>query len=359
MNFQSDDSIDDFGEMDVVFGSKKKSVKPKVVGHYLLGVKLGEGAHAKVKEGMDEQTLRIVAVKIVDKRFLAKMPGGLDNIQREIAILKALKNHQNIIQLLDVLDEPEKKKKLYIVMELANGCTVQELIERAPNSKVPLNQAKMLFRQLLIGLQYIHGHNIVHRDIKPANLMLTTEAKLKISDFGVAEFLNKYDAQVNVSRTSGSPAFQAPEIALGEKEYDGTKVDIWAAGVTLFYMLTGTVPFHGDTLFELFGSIGKAEFTIPEYVDPLARDLISHMMLRDQSQRYSARDCLNHPWIKPVTETGPEDDWVSIPLKEPQITKMVSALLGEDTIEEVSKETEIPTITEEKVSYLNSRCTLM
>jgi serine/threonine-protein kinase 11 len=93
---------------------------------------------------------------------------------------------------------------------------VQELLEMSPDKRLPSAQVAFFLNQTLSGLVYMHRRGVVHRDIKPSNLMLTASGELKIADFGVAEFLDKYELEDSVTRTTGSPAFQAPEIANGE-----------------------------------------------------------------------------------------------------------------------------------------------
>ena len=239
--------------------------------------------------------------------------------------MKQIKKHRNIIQLLEVIDEPQGKHKMYIVMELANSCTLHDLVDRAPENKLPVSQVQYFMRDLLEALQYIHGKNIVHRDIKPANCMLTTDFELKVADFGVAEFLNTYEAKDYVSRSSGSPAFQSPEIANGDQAYSGMKVDVWAAGVTLYYILTGKVPFEAPNIVSLFAKIGEADYEIPDDVDEQAADLLRHMMEKNFELRYSVRDCLSHPFIKSAPKEV-RDDWIKPELREPMITKMISAM---------------------------------
>eukprot|EP00871_Galdieria_phlegrea_P004317 jgi/Galph1/4887/GphlegSOOS_G3569.1 len=317
----------DMGSLRVHF--KKTEPRPKFVKHYILGQKLGEGAYSKVKEGIDSQSLRIVAVKIIDKRFLKKVKGGMDNVKREIAILKQLKGHKNIIELIEVIDE-QNAPKLYIVMELANGCSLQQLVESAPDNRLPTQQARRYFQQLVEGLEFMHSRNVVHRDIKPSNLMLTTKGELKISDFGVAEFLDRYAELDLVTRSSGSPAFQAPEIAKGEKDFSGRKVDIWAAGVTLFYCLTGRLPFDGNNLFELFEKIGKGEFEIPSFVGDTAADLLRHLLDPNQQRRYSIEEVKRHPFVSEF-DTEDESSFIPIPSRKPQVLNLVARLFEEDS----------------------------
>jgi len=318
----------DMGSLRVHF--KKTEPRPKFVKHYILGQKLGEGAYSKVKEGIDSQTLRIVAVKIVDKRFLKKVRGGMENVKREIAILKQLKGHRNIIELIEVIDEPNAPK-LYIVMELANGCSLQQLTESAPNNRLPHQQAREYFRQLVEGLEFMHSRNVVHRDIKPSNLMLTTKGELKISDFGVAEFLDRYAELDLVTRSTGSPAFQAPEIAKGETDFSGRKVDIWAAGVTLYYCLTGRLPFDGNNLFELFEKIGKGEFEVPSFVESSAKDLLLHVLDPVQQRRYSIEEIKRHPFLNEIDDVKVYGSFVPIPTRKPQVLNLVARLFAEES----------------------------
>ena len=102
-----------------------------------------------------------------------------------------------------------------------------------------------MFQQLLLGLQFIHSKSIVHKDIKPSNIMVMPDGVIKISDFGVAEVLSAYSDSDACGRTHGSPAFQCPQIAAGKDKFDGFKSDVWSAGVTLYAMLKGRLPFTG------------------------------------------------------------------------------------------------------------------
>lgn len=192
-------------------------------------------------------------------------------MKREARCIKLVK-HSNVIKLFDYIDEDENDK-VYLVFELANLFSLQDLCEfvrantvRDPitekhEKQLPMPYIKILFNQLLEGLQACHSKGVVHRDIKPSNLQLTSDGKLKIIDFGVAETLDKYSVLETTEKFAGTPSFQPPEVAQGQRSFSATKVDIWAAGVTLYYMVEGSAPFKGDTVDELYSKISEGAFT--------------------------------------------------------------------------------------------------
>ncbi|CAN8065021.1 unnamed protein product [Agarophyton chilense] len=300
---------------------------------FLLGEKLGEGAFAVVKEGIDQNSLRLVAVKVLDMRRVRKMRGGTDAVLREVRIQKKLKRHPNLIELIDVI-RPKNSSKTYIVLELANGCTLAELAERNGGT-LPHTQVANYAYQVLRGLHYMHGKNVVHRDIKPANMMVTTNGTLKISDFGVAEFLDEYNQEDNVSRTSGSPAFQAPEIARGDEDYSGMKVDVWALGISIFFLVTGQIPFHGENLMQLFENIGAGEFEMPENLPEDLTDVLHKMLTVDWRERQGVSELLRHPWILQGSAVVPDAQkeelkWAKVPAVRVNILDAVKRLYGND-----------------------------
>ncbi|GAB0489486.1 hypothetical protein MMPV_000705 [Pyropia vietnamensis] len=201
--------------------------------------------------------------------------------------------------------------------------------------RIPACQMKPFLRQLMRGLSYIHDRNVVHRDIKPANIMLTSRSELKVSDFGVAEFLDKYVVTDSVSRTSGTPAFQAPEIASGAADYSGRKVDVWAAGVTLYYCLTGVIPFEASTLMGMFAKISAGAYTVPPALDAGAADLLAGMLTVDFEDRLSVEEVLAHPWLaddEPVVapDGSPQPRRVPQPCRASRILNIVSAMYEDD-----------------------------
>jgi hypothetical protein len=296
--------------------------RPKLVGSFVIGAKLGSGAYATVREALNTDTLRIVAAKVVDLKKLRRVKGGLENIQREIRVQKALKKHPNLVELIHVHHDAAKART-YLFLEIASGCTVDELLQRSPEKRLCPAQVGWFLFQACTGLLYMHRRGIVHRDVKPGNMLLNPDGKLKIADFGVAEFLDQYNVEDNVTRTSGSPAFQAPEIAKGDDEYSGMKVDVWALGVTAYQLLTGHVPFNADNLVDLFAAISAGEYEdLPDTVgDASVREAVQIMLAVDWRERASVEQLLKHPWIAraeqlPTAAQQMEDGWVAVPRKQ-------------------------------------------
>jgi len=275
----------------------------------VLGDVLGEGAYGQVREGLrvkeGPKFGQRVAVKIISRKLLRKARNGQQNLKREINCLKKLK-HSNIIQLYDVIDLDELDK-IYLVLELANYKSLQDIMDDhrskhpdAEGSGLSEEQYRNLFHQLVLGLRECHNKGVVHRDIKPANLQLTSEGVLKIIDFGVAESLDHFSQLDDTEKFAGTPAYQPPEVANGCRSFKALKVDVWAAGVTLYVMATGRVPFPGETIEELYANIGKGEYKIPPEVQKKESlcEVVTGLVEPDPDKRLALEDVLDHAWLK-------------------------------------------------------------
>jgi calcium/calmodulin-dependent protein kinase I len=147
---------------------------------------------------------------------------------------------------------------------------------------------------------YCHDRDIIHRDIKPENLLLSgkdlNDSIIKISDFGLARYINTEEL---ATTTCGTPGYVAPEI-LNKKPYDH-RCDFWSLAVVLFIMLSGTPPFYHEDNFELFEIIksGKYDFEAPAWklISNEAKDLIKRLLITDPDKRITAEEIKNHPWI--------------------------------------------------------------
>ncbi|KAL0251353.1 hypothetical protein GEMRC1_000566 [Eukaryota sp. GEM-RC1] len=137
--------------------------------------------------------------------------------------------------------------------------------------------------------------NIVHRDIKPSNLLLTADDHIKLSDFGVS--IDKTSNNQSAAALTGSSAFLAPEIVSGYVARASTSSDIWAAGVTLFYMVFGHLPFYDEQVFTLYRRICQKEPAFPPLIDPLLQHVLLSMLDKNPKTRITAEQLKTHPFV--------------------------------------------------------------
>lgn len=270
-------------------------------GAYVLGSTLGEGEFGKVKLGWrkDGKHPSQVAIKLIKRESIAKFGESETKIHREINSLRML-NHPNIVSLVEVL---KSGKYIGIVLEYALGGELFDYILLSKYLKE--NAAKKLFAQLVSGVDYMHSKGLIHRDLKLENLLLDKHKNIIISDFG---FVNSFNTEkLDLMKTScGSPCYAAPELVLTSAPYGGRKVDIWSLGVILYAMLAGYLPFDDDVenedgsdIIRLYNYICNTSLTFPEYVSPLARDLLRKIIVPDPNKRISMDEIRNHPWLAP------------------------------------------------------------
>lgn len=180
--------------------------------------------------------MKILDKKILDWKFISKDTTAHENIMTEINILKKL-DHENVVRLVEVIDQ-EDDDTIYIVMEYVGSLSLSKKISK---ENIPTAQVWNYFRDMLLGLEYCHEVvGVIHRDIKPENLLITREGRVKISDFGCSHLIeNGTDGLV---KTVGSNYYFAPEVCKGQI-HKGKPSDVWALGVTLYYMLFKDYPF--------------------------------------------------------------------------------------------------------------------
>eukprot|EP00826_Nyctotherus_ovalis_P042495 TRINITY_DN4377_c0_g2_i1.p1 TRINITY_DN4377_c0_g2~~TRINITY_DN4377_c0_g2_i1.p1 ORF type:complete len:452 (+),score=97.51 TRINITY_DN4377_c0_g2_i1:510-1865(+) len=177
-------------------------------------------------------------------------------------------------------------------MEYAQGGELFNYI--VAKGKLDESEARKLFRQIVEGLECIHKYNIAHRDLKPENLLLDSDNNIKIVDFGLS---NRY-AKGELLRTAcGSPCYAAPEMIAG-KRYNGPAADVWSAGIVLFAIVCGHLPFENANTSKLYKMILSGNFLIPSHVSEEARDLIKGILRTDPSVRYTIDDIKKHKWFR-------------------------------------------------------------
>ncbi len=197
--------------------------------------KIGTGGMSDVYKAKDHKLNRLVAVKILKQEF-SENENFVSKFRVEAQSTAGLM-HPNIVNVYDVGDEDGIN---YIVMELVDGITLKKYIEK--KARLSVKEAVSIAIQVAMGLEAAHNNNIIHRDIKPQNIMISKDGKVKVTDFGIAKAATSNTITSNVM---GSVHYTSPEQARGG--YSDAKSDIYSLGITLFEMLTGRVPFNGDT----------------------------------------------------------------------------------------------------------------
>ena len=271
---------------------KKKIHEGRIhINEYTLMEELGRGAFGSVFK-CQKDTGKLFAVKIYRKRTLkSKWLGrgitGLDCVNNEIEVLSNI-HHPYIIDLHEVI-HAENKNKIYLILEYAPKGSLKERIP------FPENQARVYFKQLIEGCIYLHSHNIAHKDIKPENLLISADNKLKIADFGSAETM--MHGKIGGKGNSSTYAYMSPELVRGDPEIYGEPVDVWASGVTLYYMIHGELPFNEKKLQNLYEAIKKKEVKVGQGFSKELQNLIDGLLDKDPFKRIKLNQILSHPWI--------------------------------------------------------------
>ena len=202
---------------------------------YEILEKIGTGGMAEVFKGKDHKLNRYVAVKVLKEEF--RDNDGFVKKFKEEAQAAAGLAHPNIVNVYDVGDE---NGIYYIVMELVEGITLKNYIER--KGRLTIKEATSIAIQVSAGLEVAHNNHIVHRDIKPQNIIISREGKVKVTDFGIAKATT---SQTTTSSAMGAVHYASPEQARGG--YVDHRSDIYSLGIVMYEMVTGRVPFDGET----------------------------------------------------------------------------------------------------------------
>ncbi|CAJ2506336.1 Uu.00g004660.m01.CDS01 [Anthostomella pinea] len=216
-------------------------------------------------------------------------------IREEIAIMKKL-DHPNLVSLIEVLDDPDDDS-LYMVLEMCKKGVIMNVGVDDKADPYDDQHCWMWFRDLVLGIEYLHAQGIVHRDIKPDNLLLTEDDVLKIVDFGVSEMFEKPD-QMLTHKSAGSPAFLPPELCQAKHgDVSGKAADVWSMGVTLYCLKYGELPFPCDNVLDMYNAIRADELRLPSDENEEFADLITRLLDKNSDTRITMPEIRNHPWI--------------------------------------------------------------
>ncbi|KAI3388264.1 hypothetical protein SNEBB_000704 [Seison nebaliae] len=271
-------------------GDSSRTINGKhsdLFGQYYIGETIGSGGFAKVKCGQHIATNIDVAIKIMDKECLGD---DLHRAKVEIETLMDLQ-HQHICRLLHVM---ETESRIYLIIEYCNGGELFDYIVQ--HDRLDEKETRKIFRQLISALSYIHAKGYAHRDIKPENILLDSERNVKLIDFGLcANPCGGLNAN-NLRTACGSPAYAAPELISG-KEYNGSSIDMWSAGVLLYTVLCGYLPFDHENASRIYHKILNEDFDRPAHLSPNAIDLINRLLEKDPSKRLKMNEVIIHPFM--------------------------------------------------------------
>lgn len=202
---------------------------------YEILEKIGTGGMSDVYKAKDHKLNRFIAVKVLKQEF-SENANFVSKFRIEAQAAAGLM-HPNIVNVYDV---GEEDGIYYIVMELVEGITLKKYIEK--KARLSVKEAVSIAIQVSMGIEAAHNNHIIHRDIKPQNIMISKEGKVKVTDFGIAKAATSNTITSNVM---GSVHYTSPEQARGG--YSDERSDIYSLGITIFEMLTGRVPFNGET----------------------------------------------------------------------------------------------------------------
>jgi serine/threonine protein kinase len=284
-----------------------------VYDHYEIKTLLGEGTSGAVYHGINKETGRDWAVKIVPTKNLTLLSSVINNkgrsaelngneLTKEAELLRSLR-HPHIIHLEDIFAD---NKRLYLVMELSSG---GDLFDRVVKKKhYPEAEAKIVMTQILEAMAYLHEKNIAHRDIKPENILLVSKSSdvdIKLTDFGLAK---KVDESGKMKTFCGTPQYFAPEVLQRRHTTKGAgtyslAADMWSIGVIMFVLLEGNYPFNESTLSQQI-TTAQYSFAAPVWkkVSEQAKDLIRKLLVVDPAARLTAKQALAHEWFSASTE---------------------------------------------------------
>ena len=259
-------------------------VEKPMLGRYEIERELGKGAMGAVYLGKDPKISRTVAIKTMalSQEFEDdELEEVKERFFREAETAGRL-THPNIVTIYDAGDEHDLA---YIAMEFLKGDDLSKYVKK--DSLLPLKQVLSLIQRSADGLDYAHKHNVVHRDIKPANIMWDPDSDtIKITDFGIARITDS--SKTKTGMVLGTPSYMSPEQLAGKKVTGQS--DIFSLGVMLFQMVTGKLPFTGDSMASLMYKIANEAHPAPESINPevprCVTVIINRAMAKDVEKRY-------------------------------------------------------------------------
>jgi serine/threonine-protein kinase len=274
-------------------------VIPDIIdGKYRVICEVGSGGMAHVYRAINMSSRKVVAVKMLKEEYLNDQE-FLRRFEREAKASLAL-SHENIVRAFGVGDDNGIP---YIVLEYVEGKTLKDLIRESPGGHLSVQQSIGICSQILDALSYAHAHGIIHRDVKPQNVIVTNRGRAKLADFGIAREVTASTVTFAGKNVIGSVHYISPEQAKGLPATEES--DIYSAGISLYEMLTGTVPFIGDTTVATALMHLSAKPTPPQELNPAVPSALNDIVLRaidkDPDMRYSSAKLMRSDLIRSLS----------------------------------------------------------
>lgn len=254
----------------------------QILDKYELLEKVGQGGMAIVYRGLDTSLRRQVAVKVLH-RHLADHKEARDRFEREAQAVAKLR-HENILEIFDF--SGVESEESYIVTEFIDGQTLKQFTTEH-QIRYP-EVGAMITVQVCRALSHAHSLGVLHRDVKPENIMIRNDGVVKLTDFGIAQMLDHHRLTVT-GQLLGSPAYMSPEHVEGGKL--DFRTDVFAAGIVLYQLATGELPFRGKNPHEILKRIAECSYTDPRQMSPLIGNelggIIRKALAHDKDARYA------------------------------------------------------------------------
>ena len=289
---------------------------------YEIVAQIGTGGMADVYKAIDGKLNRYVAIKVLKSEFREDATFG-NKFQSEAQAAAAL-SHPNVVNVYDVGEEAGVQ---YIVMELVEGITLKEYIQK--KGRLTPKEVISIAVQVCSGIEMAHNHSIVHRDIKPQNIMISKEGKVKVTDFGIAKATSSNTISTNAM---GSVHYTSPEQARGG--FSDAKSDIYSLGISMYEMITGQLPFDGESTVAVALKHLQEEITAPsELVADIPYSLeriILKCTQKSPDRRYADVGALMRDLRRSLAE--PDGDFVVI---APFVSVADTVVLSQDELDQI------------------------
>ncbi|XP_028790807.1 CDPK-related kinase 3-like isoform X2 [Neltuma alba] len=272
---------------------------------------------------------------------------AIEDVRREVKMLKALSGHKNVVKFHDAFEDANN---VYIVMELCDG---GELLDRilSRGGRYTEEDAKTILFQALNVIAYCHLQGVVHRDLKPENFLFVSkddDSQMKLIDFGLSDFVRPGE---RLSDVVGSAYYVAPEVL--HRSYS-VEADLWSIGVITYILLCGSRPFWARSESGIFRSVLKANPNFDDSpwpsVSPEAKDFVKRLLNKDLRKRMTAAQALTHPWLKNENQAIPLDIF---------IYKQVKSYLHATPLRRAALKALSKALTEDELIYLRAQFSLL